>query len=66
MANSGPNTNGSQLFVVYRDSPIDPNYPVFGRVMGGLEIVEQVAAAGAPNDDGAPNLELIIESVLIA
>jgi len=66
MANAGPNTNGSQFFLVYRDSPIDSNYPVFGRVTGGLEILDAVAAAGAPNDDGQPNLELIIESVQVS
>jgi peptidyl-prolyl cis-trans isomerase B (cyclophilin B) len=66
MANSGPNTNGSQFFLVYRDSPIDPNYPVFGRVTGGLEILDAVAAGGAPNNDGQPNLELIIESVTVS
>jgi peptidyl-prolyl cis-trans isomerase B (cyclophilin B) len=66
MANSGPNTNGGQFFLVYRDSPIDPNYPVFGRVTGGLEILDAVAAAGAPNSDGQPNLELIIESVQVS
>jgi peptidyl-prolyl cis-trans isomerase B (cyclophilin B) len=66
MANAGPNTNGGQFFLVYRDSPIDPNYPVFGRITGGLEILDAVAAAGAPNNDGQPNLELIIESVRVS
>jgi peptidyl-prolyl cis-trans isomerase B (cyclophilin B) len=66
MANAGPNTNGGQFFLVYRDSPIDPNYPVFGRITGGLEILDAVAAGGAPNNDGQPNLELIIESVQVA
>ncbi len=65
MANAGPGTNGGQFFLVYRDSPIDPNYPVFGRVTGGLEILDAVAAGGAPNNDGPPNLELIIESVRV-
>ena len=55
MANAGPDTNGSQFFIVYKDSPIDPNYPVFGKVTGGLEIVDQVAAGGAPGNDGQPN-----------
>jgi peptidyl-prolyl cis-trans isomerase B (cyclophilin B) len=63
MANAGPNTNGAQFFLVYRDSPINPNYPVFGRVTGGLSILDAVAAGGAPNNDGPPNLELIIETV---
>jgi peptidyl-prolyl cis-trans isomerase B (cyclophilin B) len=66
MANAGPDTNGSQFFIVYRDSDIDPNYPLFGRVTDGLGIVEEVADSGAPNNDGAPNLELIIERIEIA
>jgi peptidyl-prolyl cis-trans isomerase B (cyclophilin B) len=66
MANAGPDTNGSQFFIVYRDSDIDPNYPVFGRVTSGLEVVDQVAAAGAPDDDGSPNQELIIERIEVA
>ena len=46
MANSGPNTNGSQFFIVYRDSPFPPNYTIFGRVTKGLEVVEQIASGG--------------------
>jgi peptidyl-prolyl cis-trans isomerase B (cyclophilin B) len=65
MANAGPDTNGSQFFIVYKDSPIDPNYPVFGKVTGGLEIVDQVAAGGAPGNDGPPNDELVIQAVQI-
>jgi peptidyl-prolyl cis-trans isomerase B (cyclophilin B) len=66
MANAGPNSNGSQFFLVYRDSPIDPNYPVFGRVTGGLEVLDAVAGGGAPNNDGQPNLELVIESIKVS
>jgi peptidyl-prolyl cis-trans isomerase B (cyclophilin B) len=66
MANAGPGTNGSQFFMVYKDSPIDPNYPVFGKVTGGLEIVEQVAAGGAPGDDGQPNVPIVIQAVQIS
>nr|WP_230415746.1 peptidylprolyl isomerase [Micromonospora tarapacensis] len=51
MANSGqPASTGSQFFIVYGDSPLDPNYTVLGTITGGMEIVEDVAAAG---DDGA-------------
>ena len=66
MANAGPNSNGSQFFLVYQDSPIDPNYPVFGRVTGGLEVLDAVAAGGAPNNDGQPNLELIIQDIHVS
>jgi peptidyl-prolyl cis-trans isomerase B (cyclophilin B) len=66
MANAGPDTNGSQFFIVYRDSGIDPNYPVFGRVTAGLDVIDRVAASGAPDGDGPPNLSVIVEGVDIA
>jgi peptidyl-prolyl cis-trans isomerase B (cyclophilin B) len=57
VVNSGPNTNQSQFYLVYADSDPEPGLPVLGRVTGGLDIVEQVAAAGhdnafATNPDG--------------
>ena len=45
MANSGPNTNGSQFFIVYRDTQL-PNYTVFGTVTKGLTVAEAVAKGG--------------------
>eukprot|EP01033_Poteriospumella_lacustris_P001406 gene1406-1020_t len=48
MANSGPNTNGSQFFITFRETPhLDLKHPVFGYVVGGkatLDRMEQVAA----------------------
>ncbi|MFI7648296.1 peptidylprolyl isomerase [Micromonospora sp. NPDC049460] len=46
MANAGPASTGSQFFIVYGDSPLDPNYTVLGTITGGMDIVKQVAAAG--------------------
>ncbi|HEX6074984.1 MAG TPA: peptidylprolyl isomerase [Micromonosporaceae bacterium] len=46
MANSGSNTNGSQFFIIYKDSQLDPNYTVVGHVLEGLDVVEKVAKAG--------------------
>jgi peptidyl-prolyl cis-trans isomerase B (cyclophilin B) len=66
MANAGPGTNGSQFFLVYKDSDIDPNYPVFGKVTAGLDILDKIAASGAPNNDGPPNLEIIIDAVEVS
>ncbi|MFG3490062.1 peptidylprolyl isomerase [Streptomyces sp. NPDC094447] len=57
MANAGPNTNGSQFFVVYGDSALRPNYTVFGTVgPEGLTTLDKIAAAGiAPTtEDPAP------------
>jgi cyclophilin family peptidyl-prolyl cis-trans isomerase len=50
MANAGPDTNGSQFFILHRDYPLPPNYVIFARVTGGLEVVD--AIAGAPTTRG--------------
>jgi peptidyl-prolyl cis-trans isomerase B (cyclophilin B) len=56
MANAGPDTNGSQFFLVYKDSKLRPNYTIFGRILPvGLRTLDRIAAAGvAPTDPGAP------------
>jgi peptidyl-prolyl cis-trans isomerase B (cyclophilin B) len=63
MANSGPGTNGSQFFLVYKDTQLDPNYTPFGTITKGLDILEKVAKAGStPPDDGKPKLAIKILS----
>lgn len=47
MANSGADTNGSQFFIVYKDTYLPPDYTIFGKVTDGLDVVEKVAKAGA-------------------
>ena len=44
MANSGPNTNGSQFFIVHADYPLDKNYTIFGKVIEGLETLDAIAS----------------------
>jgi peptidyl-prolyl cis-trans isomerase B (cyclophilin B) len=64
MANAGPNTNGSQFFIVYKDSTLGPNYTIFGKVTGGLRVVDKVAAKGStPTGDGKPKLPISITSI---
>jgi peptidyl-prolyl cis-trans isomerase B (cyclophilin B) len=46
MANAGPDTNGSQFFLVYEDSTLPPDYTVFGEMTGGLEVLRAIAAKG--------------------
>lgn len=45
MANSGPNTNGSQFFIMHQDYALQPNYVIFGQVVSGLEVVDAIAGA---------------------
>ncbi|WP_342803736.1 peptidylprolyl isomerase [Nocardia brasiliensis] len=64
MANAGPNTNGSQFFLVYQDSQLPPNYTPFGRVTAGMDVLASVAAAGTQGGaDGAPANDVVLESV---
>jgi cyclophilin family peptidyl-prolyl cis-trans isomerase len=44
MANAGPNTNGSQFFIIQRDHPMAPSYTIFGRVTKGIEVVDALVA----------------------
>ncbi|HEY1639679.1 MAG TPA: peptidylprolyl isomerase [Streptosporangiaceae bacterium] len=70
MANSGPGTNGSQFFLVYKNSlSLPANYTPFGTIESGLNIIQKVAKAGSDNSngpgDGHPKDKVDIESVTI-
>ena len=70
MANSGgTDTNGSQFFLVYRNSPLQPDYTPFGTIVSGLNIIQNVAKAGSDNSNGAgdghPKEKVEIYSVTI-
>ncbi len=68
MANAGPDTNGSQFFLVYADSELPPDYTVFGKITGGLTVLTTIAAAGVEGggSDGAPATPVTIYKVTIA
>ncbi|QMU80094.1 peptidylprolyl isomerase [Streptacidiphilus sp. PB12-B1b] len=65
MANSGPNTNGSQFFLVYQASQLSPAYTPFGTITSGLGILQQIAKDGVSGggSDGAPKDTVVINSV---
>ena len=56
MANAGPNTNGSQFFVMHKDYPLPPNYVIFGKLTAGENVVDAIATAktGAQDRPVAP------------
>ncbi|NJC66281.1 peptidylprolyl isomerase [Planosporangium flavigriseum] len=67
MANSGPDTNGSQFFIVYKDTELQPDYTVFGKVTQGLDVVQKVAEGGVDDTngpgDGGPKTKVTIQSL---
>ena len=67
MANSGPNTNGSQFFLVYADTTLAPSYTMWGTITSGLDIVKAIAKAGAEGGaaDGKPARTIAIQKVLV-
>jgi cyclophilin family peptidyl-prolyl cis-trans isomerase len=69
MANAGPDTNGSQFFVITGEAGVGlpPDYTLFGRVTDGLDTtLPALNAAGNPNSNGVPPLQpIVIESVRI-
>jgi peptidyl-prolyl cis-trans isomerase B (cyclophilin B) len=68
MANAGPGTNGSQFFLVYKDSQLPPQYTVFGTIQAdGLATLDKIAKGGVASggEDGAPATEVTIKSLLL-
>lgn len=53
MANSGPNTNGSQFFLVYKDTTLPPSYTIWGKIKTGLPLLLRIEKVGAYKVDQA-------------
>lgn len=67
MANAGPNTNGSQFFIMHAESGLPPNYTIFGEVTDGLDVLDRIATAPTrPGGEGStPVNPARIESVTV-
>lgn len=61
MANSGPNTNGSQFFIMAADYPLPPLYTIFGEVTSGLSVVDAIDAV--PTSQDRPLTPVVIKSI---
>jgi cyclophilin family peptidyl-prolyl cis-trans isomerase len=65
MANAGPDTNGSQFFVMHANYPLPPNYTIFGKLTAGEDVVDAIATAPTGAQD-RPVEPVSITSVRIA
>jgi cyclophilin family peptidyl-prolyl cis-trans isomerase len=64
MANSGPNTNGSQFFIMHADYGLPKNYTIFGQVTRGMDVVDAIASAPR-NAKDLPDEPVAIRSVVV-
>jgi len=69
MANSGPNTNGSQFFIMHEDRTLPKNYVIFGSVIEGIDVVDKIASQKVESSLGGeisrPVDPVTIEDVVI-
>ena len=69
MANAGPNTNGSQFFIMHADYQLPPNYVIFARVTSGMSVVDAMAETrttlGSDGGQSKPLVPPIIQKVTI-
>jgi peptidyl-prolyl cis-trans isomerase B (cyclophilin B) len=71
MANAGADTNGSQFFFVYKDSDLQPQYTVVGKITEGLDVIQKIGEAGddgafEPNPGGGhPKVDVVIKSLTV-
>lgn len=69
MANAGPNTNGSQFFIVHKDYPLPPNYTIFGKLTDGLDTLDKIGSSPTGPGKGGPDTPrtpIVINSITIS
>lgn len=70
MANSGPNTNGSQFFIMHKDYALPKQYVIFGQVTEGLETVDKIAEVQTTDngrgENSKPTEKVIVEKIDIS
>ncbi len=65
MANSGPNTNGSQFFIMLKDTPLPHDYTIFGKVVSGQNVVDSIGNVQV-DSNARPLQPVIIEKVSVS
>jgi len=69
MANGGPDTNGSQFFILHADYPLPPNYVIFARVTAGIDVVDAIASTrttvGPDGERSRPVTPPVIRTVTV-
>ena len=69
MANAGPNTNGSQFFIMHNDTPLPKNYIIFGNTINGFDTIDAIANSPVTDsqngEKSTPLEELIINEIVI-
>ena len=64
MANAGPNTNGSQFFIMHVDYPLPYSYTIFGQVVDGFDVIDKIASVETDSSD-KPTTDVVIRTVEI-
>ncbi len=65
MANAGPNTQGSQFFIMTEDYPLPPSYTIFGEVISGQDVVDAISLVERDGND-RPLDEVVMEKVSVS